>query len=255
MAAGAVLSAEALVKSYGSRTVLADFSIEVARGRIHGLLGPNGSGKTTALHIVTGLIRPDRGRVRIVGVDVQDKASRRGVGFAPDDLPLPGALTGGEFLRFHDALRGRDDSARAASLAEMLGIADDLGVAVAEYSHGMQRKLQLIAAVMHEPALLILDEPFRGLDPDAALGVRRLLLAYAESGHTVLVATHDMLRAERDCDEVTILDRGSIVVAGAPARLVAQTDGCATLEDVFLRVTGRAGDAALRAEQLASVFL
>ena len=111
MVTEAVLSAEALSKRYGARTVLDDVSIEVRRGRIHGLLGPNGSGKTTALHIVTGLVRPDRGRVRVLGIDGQDKASREEVGFAPDDLPLPGALTGREFLLFHDALRGRHDSA------------------------------------------------------------------------------------------------------------------------------------------------
>ncbi|VXB82927.1 ABC-2 type transport system ATP-binding protein [Microbacterium sp. 8M] len=254
MLTDAVLRAEALSKRYGARTVLDDVSIEVRRGRIHGLLGPNGSGKTTALHIVTGLVRPDRGRVRVLGIDVQDKASREEVGFAPDDLPLPGTLTGREFLLFHDALRRRDDSARAATLTEMLGISGDLDAPVAEYSHGMQRKLQLVAAVMHEPAILILDEPFRGLDPDAALGVRRLLLAYAGGGRAVLVATHDMLRAERDCDEVTILDHGAVVAAGAPGRLISEASSCASLEDVFLRVTGRADDAEVRADRLAAVF-
>lgn len=253
MVTEAVLSAEALSKRYGARTVLDDVSIEVRRGRIHGLLGPNGSGKTTALHIVTGLIRPDRGRVRVLGIDGQDKASREEVGFAPDDLPLPGALTGREFLLFHDALRGRDDSARAAVLTEMLGISGDLDTPVAEYSHGMQRKLQLVAAVMHEPAVLILDEPFRGLDPDAARGVRRLLLAYADGGRAVLVATHDMLRAERDCDEVTILDHGAVVAAGAADRLMAEAS-CGSLEDVFLHVTGRADDADARADRIAAVF-
>ncbi|WP_295013653.1 ABC transporter ATP-binding protein [uncultured Microbacterium sp.] len=249
-----VLSARALTKRYGPRTVLDDVSIEVRPGCVHGLLGPNGSGKTTALHIVTGLIRPDRGDVHVLGVDVQDKASRRGVGFAPDDLPLPGSLTGWELLRFHDALRGRNDAGRAGELAEMLGISDDLDGSVAEYSHGMQRKLQLVAAVMHEPGLLVLDEPFRGLDPDAARGVRRLLLAYARGGRGVLVATHDMLRAERDCDEVTVLDHGSVVASGAPARLIADVGSSATLEDVFLQVTGRIDDADARADRLVGIF-
>lgn len=253
MVTEAVLSAAMLSKRYGSRTVLDDVSIEVRRGWIHGLLGPNGSGKTTALHVITGLVRPDRGRVRVLGIDGQDKASRGEVGFAPDDLPLPGALTGREFLLFHDALRGRDDSARAAALTELLGISGDLDTSVGEYSHGMQRKLQLVAAVMHEPAVLVLDEPFRGLDPDAALGVRRLLLAYAGGGRAVLVATHDMLRAERDCDEVTILDHGSVVATGAPDRLISEAS-CGSLEDVFLRVTGRADDAVVRADRLAAVF-
>lgn len=250
----AVLSAQALTKSYGAKTVLHDVSFTLPSGRIHGVLGPNGSGKTTALHIVAGLVSPSRGSVRIAGVDVGDKRSRRELGFAPDDLPLPGVLTGREYLRFHDAMRGRDDEGRALALAEALGIDADLPSAVAEYSHGMQRKLQLIAAVMHEPSLLLLDEPFRGLDPDAAAAVRRLLLAYARGGRAVLVATHDMIRAERDCDEVTIIDRGRIVATGSPARLIADAPACHSLEDVFLHVTGRRDDAERRAERIATIF-
>jgi len=250
-----ILSAQALTKKYGARAALRDVALAIEAGRIHGLLGPNGSGKTTALHIITGLIPADRGAVRIGGIDVGDTASRRALGFAPDDLPLPAALTGREYLRLHDALRGRDDASRADVLADALGIADDLSKPVGDYSHGMQRKLQLVAAVMHEPRLLVLDEPFRGLDPDAAAIVRSLLLSYARGGRGVLVATHDMLRAERDCDAVTILDHGSVAAFGTPEGLIAAYEGCVTLEDVFLRATGRLGDAARRAERVDSVFV
>jgi ABC-2 type transport system ATP-binding protein len=152
-----MIDAQNLVKSYGRSLILTTVSLAVRPGEIHGLLGPNGSGKTTCLHILTGLIAADHGSVRVGGIDIARKESRHLFGFAPDDLPLPGALTGREYLRFHDALRGRDDSKRANEFADLLGIDEALDQPVAEYSHGMQRKLQVIGAVMHDPELLILD--------------------------------------------------------------------------------------------------
>lgn len=249
-----ILDAHALTKRYRRATVLDDVSITIAAGTIHGLLGPNGSGKTTCLHLITGLLAPDDGTAIVGGVDVASPASRRLFGFAPDDLPLPGALTGREYLALHDALRGRDDRARASELGELLRIDDALERPVGDYSHGMRRKLQLVAAVMHDPLLLVLDEPFRGLDPESAIALRALLVAFARSGRAVLVATHDLLRAERDCAEVTILDRGAVVAAGPPTALLASRPGAATLDDVFLEVTGRAADAGRRLARLDAVF-
>lgn len=250
-----VLSASSVRKTYGRQVAVDGVALTVSPGRIHGLLGPNGSGKTTTLHIVTGLVRPDSGSVRIVDVEISDKRSRSLFGFAPDDLPLPGTLTGAEYLRFHDSLRSRNDAPRAALFCEALGIADDLDKLVSEYSHGMQRKIQLVAAVMHNPRLLILDEPFRGLDPEAASTLRSLILTFAEQGGAVLIATHDMLRAERDCDTVTVLHHGSVISEGAPSTLIAASTGCSTLEDVFMRVTGRDVDLARRSLQVQQALL
>ena len=249
-----VLDAHALVKRYARTTVLDRVSMSVAAGAIHGLLGPNGSGKTTCLSLVTGLLEPDGGEVLVGGVDVATPASRRLFGFAPDDLPLPSALTGREYLVLHDALRGRDDRERAEELADLLRIGDALERPVGDYSHGMRRKLQLVAAVMHEPRLLVLDEPFRGLDPESATTLRALLVAFAHAGGAVLVATHDLLRAERDCSEVTILDGGAVVAAGTPAELLARHPDARTLDDVFLAVTGRAADTARRLARLDAAF-
>jgi ABC-2 type transport system ATP-binding protein len=249
-----ILDAHALTKRYRRTTVLRDVSIEIEAGAIHGLLGPNGAGKTTCLHLVTGLLEADGGGVLIGGADVAVPASRRLFGFAPDDLPLPGALTGREYLALHDALRERDDRARAAELADLLRIADALDRPVGDYSHGMRRKLQLVAAVMHDPLLLVLDEPFRGLDPESAVALRALVIAFARAGRAVLIATHDLLRAERDCTAVTILDHGSVVASGSPARLLADHPHARTLDDVFLAVTGRAAEAEHRLARLDAVF-
>lgn len=249
-----ILDAHALTKRYGGRTVLDGVSLGIPAGTIHGLLGPNGSGKTTCLHLVTGLIQPDAGTVLVDEIDVARPASRLGFGFAPDDLPMPSSLTGREYLALHHALRERDDTARAAELADLLRVADALERPVGDYSHGMRRKLQLIAALAHQPRLLVLDEPFRGLDPEAATALRTLLVAFARAGGAVLVATHDLVRAERDCDTVTILDAGSVVAAGAPADLRARHPDASSLDDLFLEVTGRAAEATERRERLDRLF-
>lgn len=249
-----VLDAHALSKRYGRTTVLDEVSIAIETGTIHGLLGPNGSGKTTCLHLITGLLEPDTGTVLIGGADVRTPASRHLFGFAPDDLPLPSALTGREYLALHDALRGRDDRGHATELCELLRIDDALERPIGDYSHGMRRKLQLVTAVMHDPLLLVLDEPFRGLDPESAVTLRALLVAFARGGGAVLVATHDLLRAERDCTEVTILDGGAVVASGPPAELLTQHPAARTLDDVFLDVTGRSADAAQRLERLDAAF-
>jgi ABC-2 type transport system ATP-binding protein len=235
--------ARALIKKYGRTVVVDRVTLRVERGRVHGLLGPNGSGESTCLHMIAGLLAPDSGHIALDGVPVRSKDSRQALGFAPDDLPLPAALTGREYLVLHDALRARDDLQAALDIVAVFSMERHLERPIAEYSHGMQRKLQLAAAIMHRPALLVLDEPYRGLDPESSAVLRSIIEAYARTGHAVLVATHDMLRAERDCDAVSIIDNGTVRAAGAPATLIAERERCSTLEDVFLEVTGRAADA------------
>lgn len=230
------LVADAIHKAYGRVKAVRDVGLHVERGSIHGLLGPNGSGKSTMLHILAGLIAADRGEVLICGESITRKQSRAHLGFVPDDLPLPAALTGREYLEFHDGMRNRDDRLAARQLAGVLAMTDALNLQVGGYSHGMKRKIQLIAALSHRPRLLILDEPFRGLDPDAGATLRDILVTFVSTGGAVLVATHDMLRAERDCDSVTILHRGRRVEHGSPATLLTKL-GASSLEEVFLRVT------------------
>lgn len=249
-----VLEVSNVMKRYGRDSVVKDFSLSLGPGCIHGLLGPNGSGKTTTLHIIAGLLRPDEGMVTVCGETILDKSSRRHFGFAPDDLPLPKSLTGREYLRFHDAMRERDDQKRAGTLIGALDLGAALDRTIDQYSHGMKRKLQVIAALAHEPALLILDEPFRGLDPEASAILLELLHRFTESGRTVLMATHDMLRAQRDCHDVTILSGGDVVGRGKPDDLVTVTPDASNLEDVFMHVTGRREGKLARQASLEGIF-
>ncbi|WP_052207503.1 ABC transporter ATP-binding protein [Sinomonas humi] len=248
------LEVDGVLKRYGKRLAISDFTLRLESGMAYGLLGPNGSGKTTGLHVITGLVTPTEGSVRIAGVPIAEKRSRELFGFAPDDLPLPVALTGQEYLDFHHAMRRREDRARARELADIFDLTGDLDKQVGQYSHGMRRKLQVIAALSHEPRIAILDEPFRGLDPDAAAVLRSVLAGFRRSGRTVLIATHDLLRAERECDEVTILSRGRIVAAGAPQALIEGREGCSNLEELFLAVTGLGAAGGRREVRISSLF-
>lgn len=251
--AAPALSVRGVSKRYGRSTVLRDFSLSVSPGEVHGLLGPNGSGKSTALHIISGLVVPDGGTVTLSGVPVEKKESRRHLGLAPDDLALPTTLTGSEYVDFHAAMRGRSDDRRRDHLIDALGMRPFLDRAVGDYSHGMKRKIQIVAATCHAPELVVLDEPMRGLDPDAGLVLRHLIRQIATSGRAVLIATHDMLRAERDCDAVTILDAGVTVAQGAPHHLIAGSNAL-SLEEVFMERTGLTTANAQRIDQIDAAF-
>jgi ABC-2 type transport system ATP-binding protein len=242
-----------LTKRYGGTNAVDDLAFTLDPGTITGFLGPNGAGKTTTLNILVGLLAPTTGRVLVDGIDVREPVARSLIGFAPDDLPLPGALTGREYLRLHDGLRRRDDRERADALCTLLGIRDDLGRQIAEYSHGMRRKLQFTAAVMHEPLVLVLDEPFRGLDPRAAAFVRRYLDGFVAAGHGLLVATHDLTRAERDSEWVWLIDQGAIVAEGSPAQLRAESRA-PDLEGAFAALTRSELEPEIEARLLAAAL-
>ena len=248
-----LLEAEGITLTRGSRTVLQPVDLRVRAGRPHALLGPNGAGKTTTLNVLVGLLTPTAGRVSVDGIDVREPAARSLLGYAPDDLPLPGALTGREYLLLHDRLRHRDDRERADALCALLGIRDSLDRQITEYSHGMRRKLQFTAAVMHDPLVLVLDEPYRGLDPRAAAFVRRYLEGFVAAGRALLVATHDLARAERDSRWVWLIDDGAVVAEGSPAHVRAL--GCASdLDGAFANLTRTEFDAETEALLLAAAL-
>ncbi len=246
-----VLEASMVTKAFSGRVALSTFSISVHAGQVHGLLGSNGSGKSTALHVMTGIIDPDHGVVLHEGIPVTRAAARSRFGLAPDDLPLPLALTGREYLGLHDSLRRRDDAARALEFAHVLDVRSALDKPMSSYSHGMKRKVQLICALMHRPSLLILDEPFRGLDPDTSEVLRSCIELFTGQGGAVLMATHDLLRAEAHCDQITMLHAGETVVHGSTREIVLEHG---SLGRCFSEKTQRASARSARDIRLHALF-
>lgn len=234
--AEAVISVVDLRKSYRRVRAVDGVSLEVHDGEAYGLLGPNGSGKSTTLHTLVGVVRPDGGLATICGFDARSLEARSLLGFVPDDLAMPETLTGGEFLDFVRGLYGVADRSRADILARVLGLEDALGRLVEEYSHGMKKKLRVVAALAHGPRALVLDEPFGGLDPEAAINLKRLISVEKRKGTAVFVATHDLLAAEHYCDRIGILSGGTLVAEGTTAELFEQFD-TDSLEEVFLKAS------------------
>ena len=241
------LSTRDLAKAFGSNVAVAGLNLEVPRASCFGLIGPNGSGKTTTMRMCAGLLRPDRGGVLVDGIDVwaDPVEARRRVGVVPDPLLLFERLTGIEQLVHIGLLRnlGRiETETRSRGLLEVLGLTEAADEAIGDYSHGMRKKLSLATALLHRPALLLLDEPFEGVDPVSAMTVRKVLDRYREAGGTVVVSSHVMEVLQKVCDHVAIIRRGEVLAAGA----VEELSGNSTLEDAFISIVGEAPtDAAL----------
>ncbi|WP_181420476.1 ABC transporter ATP-binding protein [Curtobacterium sp. MCBD17_023] len=229
---------------------MAGVDLRVEPGELVALLGPNGSGKSTLIHGIVGLHEVDADALALAGHDVDTVAAKRSLGFVPDELPIPLSLTGGEYLdhlvrlrlNAREHARGRDASRPGGrrstpwrdTLVEELALGPHLDKFIGDMSHGTKKKLQLIAAVEHVPDLLVLDEPFRGLDPRSVVVIRALLDALRCRGTGVLVATHDVLAAEHWFDRVVILHDGVVLADGRPADLMAE-HGDGSLESVLLR--------------------
>jgi ABC-2 type transport system ATP-binding protein len=237
--------AQDLRKTYGSHEAVRGVSLAVGRGEIVGFLGPNGAGKTTTIKMLTGLLRPSAGRATIMGYDVerQPVLAKASFGYVPDTPALYGKLRGWEFLRFIGRLYRVPPALaerRAADLLRLFELADAASDLIEGYSHGMQQKLALAGALVHDPPVLFLDEPTVGLDPRSARVIKDLLGQLRDRGTAVFFSTHILEIAERMCDRVAIIDRGQIVAVGTVAELRGASTG--TLEDIFLRLTGGAED-------------
>ncbi|MBA3489202.1 MAG: ABC transporter ATP-binding protein [Longispora sp.] len=227
-----------LTKSYGSTVGATDVTFTVGSGEIVGLVGPNGSGKSTALHCLTGLIPVDSGTVTIAGRILTDWRSKSAFGFVPDDLPVPELLTGREYLELVASLQVTPiDWDVTRGLVEALHLNSAIDRTIDGYSHGMRRKIQLVAALMHNPPLVILDEPFRGLDPESSAILKSILRIWSRTGKACLITTHDLLVAEQMCDRIVVLRDGVIIAYGTVAGLRERT-GATTFEEAFARLTG-----------------
>ena len=234
-----VLALTGLHKRYGATVALEDVSLDVREGSFYGIVGPNGAGKTTTLSIVTGLLRPDAGRVIVHGVDVwaEPVRAKHIVGVLPDKLRLFDRLTGAQFLHYAGTLRGLSSKtvrSRSTDLAAAFGIEDALGRLVADYSAGMTKKIALAAAMIHSPRLLVLDEPFESVDPVSAANVVDILQRYTAAGGTVVLSSHGMDMIQRICDSVAIIVQGKVLAAGT----IDEVRGEQTLEERFVDLAG-----------------
>jgi len=214
-----------LAKSFGDVQALAGVDFTVNEGEIFGFLGPNGAGKTTTISIIAGLLNADSGTVRIAGLDIRKEGRRvRGMlGVVPQDIALYEELTGRENLHFWGSLyglSGKNLRAEAERVLELVGLTDRADDAVREYSGGMKRRLNLSAGLIHNPKVILLDEPTLGIDPQARLNILDIIRGGVSGGMTVIYTTHYLEEAEKLCDRIAIIDHGRILAQGTLGELV-----------------------------------
>ena len=237
-----------LTKRYGATLAIDGLTLDVPHGACYGLVGPNGSGKSTTMRAVVGLVRPDAGTIEVCGVrvDADVLATRRSMGVMLDPLQLFDRLTAWEFVETIGTLRGLDTDTARERASDLFTVLDLLGHAdrpIAGYSHGMRKKTALAAALLARPRVVMLDEPFEGVDPVSTRAMRRMLDRFREGGGTVVLSTHVMDIVERVCDHVGVIHRGRLVASGP---IDVLRDG-RRLEDAFIDVVGagEVDDAAL----------
>lgn len=240
---------QTLSKSYGDFDAVKPLTLKVERGEVFGFLGPNGAGKTTTIRMMMGILVPSSGRVTIGGLDCHSQRAQvqRRTGYLPDNPVFYDYLRGHEILQFVAEMHGlprREAAFRAEQSLQDWGLAEATDEFAVNYSMGMKKKLGLACALMHEPDVLILDEPINGLDPRAAREVQDRLRAIADQGRTIFVSTHLLDMAERLCTRIGIIDRGLLVAAGTAAELRREGAASESLEDIFLRMTQQPEDAA-----------
>ncbi len=233
------VSFQALTKRFGPTVAVDEVELEIPAGSFFGIVGPNGAGKTTLLRMATGLLQPDSGSVAVAGFDVwSDPATAKTrFGVVPDNPRMFERLTGAELIEFTGRLRGMDPAVvatRQGSLLRLLDLQAAADVIVADYSLGMRKKAAIACALLHNPAVLFLDEPFAGIDPVARQTLEQILSRHTASGGTVVFSDHAMDVVERLCDRILVIDHGKVVTAGETRHLT----GGRRLQDVFVDLVG-----------------
>jgi ABC-2 type transport system ATP-binding protein len=263
--AAPAISTEHLTRRFGDLVAVQDVNLRVAPGQFFGFLGPNGAGKSTTIKMLTGLLAPSSGRMQILGRDLtQDSvAVKRQIGVVPEGMAVFGRLTGSEYLNFVGRMYGLDRltaAKRTAELLDFMQLVDQPKALVTDYSHGMQKKLALAAAVIHGPKILFLDEPFEGVDAIASNTLKSMLQNMITRGATIFLTSHVLEIVERLCSHVAIIHRGQLVAQGSLEELRAGVEAQAaatltasgaphdvgtaapgeklTLEQIFLRIVG-----------------
>jgi ABC-2 type transport system ATP-binding protein len=232
-----------IAKTYGSYTALHQLNLSVPAGEVFGFIGPNGAGKTTTIKIIGGILAPTEGTVRIAGIDMarDPVAAKQRIGFIPDRPYLYEKLTGMEFLQFTADVYGVTHAVfqkKAFTLLEMFALADWGEELIESYSHGMKQRLIMCAALLHDPEVLVVDEPMVGLDPVAIRMVKNLFRDLARKGVAVFMSTHTLAVAEDICDRIGIIHRGRLIAEGTLDDLRKDIKGgAADLESVFINLT------------------
>ncbi len=238
-----------LVKQFGSFVAVDHIDLQVKRGSFFGFLGPNGAGKSTTIKMLTGLLGPTSGKLRVLGLDVveQPMEVKRRIGVVPEDLNLFERLTGAEMLSFTGrmyGLRREEIGQRSKELLELMDLQDEPKKLIIEYSHGMKKKLSLAAALIHRPEMLFLDEPFEGVDAIASRTLKDLLLRLTSRGLTVFLTSHVLEIVERLCSDIAIIAQGKLLASGSldelrkGIRMEGDGQGPVSLEEYFIQVVG-----------------
>ncbi|MEQ2509894.1 ABC transporter ATP-binding protein [Faecousia intestinalis] len=234
-----MLQIEHLTKTYGEKKAVDDLSLHILPGEIYGFIGHNGAGKTTTLKSVAGILRFDAGEIRIGGTSIRTDplACKRKLAYIPDNPDLYDYMTGIQYLNFIANIFGvsaADRQVRIRELAERFELTNDLAQPIAAYSHGMKQKLAIISAWLHAPQLVVMDEPFVGLDPKAAHLLKGMMRELCDRGGAIFFSTHVLEVAEKLCDKVAILRAGKLIRSGT----MDEVKGDDSLEEVFLELEG-----------------
>ena len=232
-----MLKIEHLTKAYGSKKAVDDLSLHIAPGEVYGFIGHNGAGKTTTIKSVAGILPFDSGRILVDGVDIAKDpiACKQRMAYIPDDPQLYAFMRGTEYLNFVGDIYGvgaAQRQERIAIYAQAFDMTEDLGQAIGAYSHGMKQKLALMAAWLHQPRLILMDEPFVGLDPKAAHTLKGMMRTLCDQGGAIFFSTHVLEVAEKLCDKVAIIKDGRLILSGT----MEEVKGDESLESVFLEM-------------------
>ena len=232
-----MLKIEHLTKTYGDRKAVDDLSLHILPGEIYGFIGHNGAGKTTTIKSCAGILGFDSGSIYVNGINVREDPleSKRQLAYIPDNPDLYEFLTGIQFLNFIAdvfAVNAESRAERIRRYAEVFGLTEDLAQPVSAYSHGMKQKLAIIAAWLHQPRLIIMDEPFVGLDPKASHQLKEMMKEHCDAGGSIFFSTHVLEVAEKLCHKIAIIKSGRLISSGS----MEEVKGDESLEDVFLEL-------------------
>ncbi len=234
-----MLKIEHLTKVYGGKKAVDDLSLHIQPGEIYGFIGHNGAGKTTTLKSVVGILQFDEGEITIDGISIREQplVCKKKFAYIPDNPDLYDFMTGIKYLNFIADVFGVDENTRQERIrkyAELFELTNDLGQPIAAYSHGMKQKLAIIAAWMHDPKLIIMDEPFVGLDPKASHLLKGMMREVCDNGGAIFFSTHVLEVAEKLCDKIAIIKGGKLIRSGT----MEEVKGDDSLEEVFLELEG-----------------